>query len=506
MRNRKLKGILVISVALVSIPAPAGGLDSLLDGMYVNTTDPGVYKSQTRGGFFGGSLVARTPIRSVNLVTFDPPRFAAGCGGVDMYMGSFSFINGDEIVATLRAVGQNAKGLLFKMAIDVINNFLGGAISQFSEKMQQLNQHLKNTCAIAEQIIPSTPEAWKLGAQRKGDALVTGAGKVDDYFSSIWKHIAKPDASLPGDPQTLSAGDKKLALQNSNIGNITWRAFYSSGAGKKLGDPGIPITTFDGSNADADKKVIQLLINVVGTTIIPTSNESTGPDCSGSSKCESSTKSFNGNNISIADLITPGEKTIYACQTTNITAEEELGCQSMSQVKLSAFFEGTSKYVNKMLFGINQAGDIDSTVTLTDGIVHKITSGQTLAADEIKFLNNTDIPIVAYLRKVQREPAAVAQIASNAAKVIAEDMAIRMARSMYSAANSGWAGNDVKVARSAQVDTNLAAFLNDVIKYEQNNKERLATLQKLNEIVVQLVSTLPRGGSFLPNNSRIGGA
>ena len=78
--------------------------------------------------------MARTPIRSVNVVSFDPPRFAAGCGGIDMYMGSFSFINGDQIVATLRAIGQNAKGLLFKMAIDVINNFL---VEQFHSSLKK---------------------------------------------------------------------------------------------------------------------------------------------------------------------------------------------------------------------------------------------------------------------------------------------------------------------------------------------------------------------------------
>ncbi|MDN4704685.1 conjugal transfer protein TraH [Vibrio parahaemolyticus] len=44
-----------------------------------------------------------------NLVSFTPPSWKAGCGGVDMFGGSFSFINAEQLVTMMRAVAANAK-------------------------------------------------------------------------------------------------------------------------------------------------------------------------------------------------------------------------------------------------------------------------------------------------------------------------------------------------------------------------------------------------------------
>ena len=504
---RKQIFVSMIMANAVANPATAGVLDAMLDGMYVNTTDAGAYHSQTRGGFVGGSLVARTPIRSVNVVSFDPPRFAAGCGGIDMYMGSFSFINGDQIVATLRAIGQNAKGLLFKMAIDVINNFLGGAISQFSEKMEKLNQHLKNTCAVAEYLVPNTPSQLSDWAHKKGETLATAVGKIDDPFSAVSEHFKKPDWSKAfGDPKAMSADDKQVALQNESLGNIAWRAFYTSGAGQKLGDPALPIVSFNGDNAD--KNIVQLLINVTGTIINSTEaaadkDKNGNTVCKDKVTCEKSVKSYYGNNLSVADLIDPGDKTIHACLTSDISAEEELGCQEMTDKKLSSFFGGTSKYVNKTLFGIDQAGAVDISSALTSGIVYKIQHGETLDNAEIKFLNNTDIPFLAYLRKVQRDPTAVRKVAFDASEIIAEDMAIRMGRAIYVAANAGWTGKEVKVVRPEFVTQYLTAFQNDLLSYDQNTKQRIATITALNSYVAGIINSLP-GASFSQGSWKVG--
>ena len=167
-----------------------------------------------------------------------------------------------------------------------------------------------------------------------------------------------------------------------------------------MGDPALPIVSFNGDNAD--KNIVQLLINVTGTIINSTEaaadkDKNGNTVCKDKVTCEKSVKSYYGNNLSIADLIDPADKTIHACLTSDISAEEELGCQEMTDKKLSSFFGGTSKYVNKTLFGIDQAGAIDISSVLTSGIVYKIQHGETLDNTEIKFLNNTDIPFLAYL-------------------------------------------------------------------------------------------------------------
>ena len=81
-----------------------------LFGSMTNTTAPGVFESQRRGVISGGSVVVRNRIMNENLVSMVPPSFQAGCGGIDMFAGSLSFVNADQFVQLLRSVAANAKG------------------------------------------------------------------------------------------------------------------------------------------------------------------------------------------------------------------------------------------------------------------------------------------------------------------------------------------------------------------------------------------------------------
>ena len=44
------------------------------------------------GSNTGGSVFTRTPIRDVQLVQVELPSYRAGCGGIDLYSGGFSFL------------------------------------------------------------------------------------------------------------------------------------------------------------------------------------------------------------------------------------------------------------------------------------------------------------------------------------------------------------------------------------------------------------------------------
>src|SRR5574337_1610945 len=77
---------------------------------------------QRRGVITGGSMVARNRVMSANMVSFVPPSFSAGCGGIDLFSGSFSFINMNQFVDLMRAVAANAAGYAFQMAQGLVND------------------------------------------------------------------------------------------------------------------------------------------------------------------------------------------------------------------------------------------------------------------------------------------------------------------------------------------------------------------------------------------------
>ncbi|HHI9467664.1 TPA: conjugal transfer protein TraH, partial [Legionella anisa] len=75
-------------------------LDSFFNGMgYAsNVTSPAAFESQAAGFFGGGSLYARNQVRQYQLVQLDLPSYRAGCGGIDLFTGSMSFLSEQKLV------------------------------------------------------------------------------------------------------------------------------------------------------------------------------------------------------------------------------------------------------------------------------------------------------------------------------------------------------------------------------------------------------------------------
>ena len=90
---KALHKLTVTAVAAMAISsASAAGLSGVLDGMFTNVTAPDVVSNQFRGTISGGGVYVRAPISNLQVMSLDPPRLSIGCGGIDLYLGSFSFI------------------------------------------------------------------------------------------------------------------------------------------------------------------------------------------------------------------------------------------------------------------------------------------------------------------------------------------------------------------------------------------------------------------------------
>ena len=94
-----------------------------------SVTEPGVYRGQTAGYYTGGGIFARTPVRTYSILNIQTPRFRAGCGGIDLFSGGFSFINADQFTEMLRNIGADAKSLAFMLALQVVSPQIKGVIA-----------------------------------------------------------------------------------------------------------------------------------------------------------------------------------------------------------------------------------------------------------------------------------------------------------------------------------------------------------------------------------------
>src|SRR5712671_5322612 len=114
-RTKQITATLVIACLLATPPVTiAGDLNTEMQGMFNalgslgNVTSPGAFRGQAMNLYTGGSLFMREPSKNYSLTRAQLPSLKAGCGGIDLFGGSFSFINKAQFVALLQNIGANA--------------------------------------------------------------------------------------------------------------------------------------------------------------------------------------------------------------------------------------------------------------------------------------------------------------------------------------------------------------------------------------------------------------
>jgi conjugative transfer pilus assembly protein TraH len=237
------------AVQLAATPALAGvegEMNSFFNsaGAAANVTGPSAYSGQAAGYYSGGSIWARFPQKSVNPVNIQLPHARGGCGGIDLFGGSFSFINADEFVAMLKATANNAIGFAFQLAIDSISAEIGGVMKDMAHRVQALNQFNMSSCEAAQQAIGNI---WPKMAGASSTICQT-LGAQSGRFSDAAK--ARHGCNENGETNAvLDSVRDDPAAEPVKPRNYTWNALKSRGGG-----------TFDDSYAE-------FLMSMVGTVI-----------------------------------------------------------------------------------------------------------------------------------------------------------------------------------------------------------------------------------------------
>ena len=212
----------------LSSPAIADVSQSMQDwfnqiGAYGNVTGPNTYRGQTMNFYSGGSLYVRTPGRNYQLATISPPSFRAGCGGIDLFAGSFSFINKEQFVALLRNIGNNAIGAAFNMALCSMSPDLCDLLKYLQDQAAKMNNLNINSCQAAEGIVTAAGSMLTDKTQEKeGKTAGANLNMFGDVFES-WDEWSKNNATaknIRNAAKSSSQGYRELF----DPGNVVWRS------------------------------------------------------------------------------------------------------------------------------------------------------------------------------------------------------------------------------------------------------------------------------------------
>lgn len=177
--------LIFLTAALTNLPeAKADNINEQLNNMFgsmSNVTNPGDYRSVTREGYTGGGFTLRSKLRSLAPINVQLPSAAGGCGGIDLFGGSFSFINADEFVQMLRNIAANAGGLAFQIALNAMDAVLDNAISRMQAVVQQMNDLTANSCQLAKGLLVDTASAFGEQAKASVASQLSSTGLTDQF-------------------------------------------------------------------------------------------------------------------------------------------------------------------------------------------------------------------------------------------------------------------------------------------------------------------------------------
>ncbi|WP_024329571.1 conjugal transfer protein TraH [Thioalkalivibrio sp. ALR17-21] len=249
---RTLPAALLAAGLTVTAPASADigdAMDSFLDSYTVN--EPGFYQSESAGFVNFGQLTARTGTRYYQPIQIQAPRAEFGCGGIDAFLGGFSFINMDQIVAMARQVGSQAVSTAFYLALDSLSPQLGALMKQMQDWANKANQFNIDSCQTAVDI-----NRGALGAMGMRESICKrwrdGESMASDTFASRFECGSEKEWDwgllnpLNDDGQPQDDGDAlKMALR----GNVVWQALRNGGL--------------------EDEDMIEVVMSLVGTVVWP---------------------------------------------------------------------------------------------------------------------------------------------------------------------------------------------------------------------------------------------
>jgi conjugative transfer pilus assembly protein TraH len=204
--------------------------------------------------YTGGSLMMRAPGRNYPLVNAQLPSLRAGCGGIDLYGGAFSFINKQQFIALLQNIGSNAVGYAFKLALQSISPDIDKLLTELQDQMNKINAMNINSCEAAQALVNGVVGEYDSSVQ-------SGCANISQYLGSV---TDRADARSPA-PPTPRGGQDAANSADPNVrnatfvkGNVIWLALNQVG----------------GTISQQEK---ELIMSVIGTVILyPPADDGSG--------------------------------------------------------------------------------------------------------------------------------------------------------------------------------------------------------------------------------------
>ncbi|MCD9026704.1 conjugal transfer protein TraH [Luteimonas sp. BDR2-5] len=240
-----------LCVVTLALPLRAGDLNAEVNAMFEelgaigNYTAPGAFRGQAYNTYTGGSLIMRSPNKVYQLAAIQFPSARAGCGGIDVFGGSFSHISAEEFKNMLRNITAALPGIAFQLALEAVSPLLGGLTKWAKGLETWINNARINSCETAKAIVSSAADAVGYSSQETCADLAMQMGLESDRDAAR-RRCGSDRASILASAR--GSTDPDVRNKAPFVGNLTWKALQHA-------------------SASLDDQERELIMSLVGTII-----------------------------------------------------------------------------------------------------------------------------------------------------------------------------------------------------------------------------------------------
>ncbi|CDZ81948.1 conjugal transfer pilus assembly protein TraH [Candidatus Rubidus massiliensis] len=187
----------------------------------INVNGGDIYNGQRAGYATGGGAVVRNRVMNTKVATISLPKFDAGCGGIDIFTGGISFINGEQIVNTLKSIASGAAGFAFLLSAECVSPQAVNCMKQLQSWANTINSMNINSCEIATQAVGAVWPKNTAASQQICRTLSGKTGLFNDQVSARHKCSQSEEFEV-----VIEGMEKNGTLGNVLVGefNIAWEA------------------------------------------------------------------------------------------------------------------------------------------------------------------------------------------------------------------------------------------------------------------------------------------
>ncbi len=183
--NNTLKAITiaVFSVLAFAGTSQAGWMDDWFDQS--TTMNPSAYKGQQRNYATGGGMSVRWKGTTDYPISISGPRMnSSGCGGIDLFMGSMSFVDPEYLVSKLQNIASGAAVIALQVGLKTLNEPLATSIENTEHMLDALNQLQFDDCSTSKTLVTASAETFHGNTDGAKETLTKW--RTDTGLDDVW--------------------------------------------------------------------------------------------------------------------------------------------------------------------------------------------------------------------------------------------------------------------------------------------------------------------------------